>query len=398
MDTDGDGAADDGAALGVTDAERQRLAALYVAGQSLWRVPCLTSRPGTATGASASRPDASWRRPCRPKPRDSDCVKTGSVIRCFGQTLGEIVQVTGTAFALHYSSDRVPGHATARSLDIPLSGATLPATSRASTWRSRWRAAYPQSFRRRRTSLHVRLGRQGRLRPRGAGAAIRSASRRPTTSVYYPPRCRASATTARAPITGNRARQEVPFGRTSSLGRTVGRAGRGPGRLDADVHHAYDPIGRVLYLGSGEQRDASSIGRMIATVAGRGALRLGRRRRSRHPGGSRQPVGRRSGPDGSVYIADPTTASGGWARTASSRPWPATVTGDAVGDGGPATRRSSPLDSRSGRTAASTSRISQQPHPPGGAGRHHHHRGRHRDLQGFSGDGGPATQASSAQP
>ncbi|MFN8541320.1 MAG: S-layer homology domain-containing protein [Thermomicrobiales bacterium] len=39
LDLDGDGNADDGAALGITDAERAQLASLYAVGQSLWRVP-----------------------------------------------------------------------------------------------------------------------------------------------------------------------------------------------------------------------------------------------------------------------------------------------------------------------------------------------------------------------
>ena len=39
LDTDGDGVADNNPALGITDAERERLAGLYDAGQSLWRMP-----------------------------------------------------------------------------------------------------------------------------------------------------------------------------------------------------------------------------------------------------------------------------------------------------------------------------------------------------------------------
>ena len=38
LDTDGDGVVDNGVALGVTVAERQKLAGLYTAGQTLWRV------------------------------------------------------------------------------------------------------------------------------------------------------------------------------------------------------------------------------------------------------------------------------------------------------------------------------------------------------------------------
>ena len=39
VDTDGDGTPDDGAAIGLTLAERQTLATLYTAGQAIWRVP-----------------------------------------------------------------------------------------------------------------------------------------------------------------------------------------------------------------------------------------------------------------------------------------------------------------------------------------------------------------------
>ena len=37
LDTDGDGTVDNGVALGITQAERERLAGLYSPGQSLWR-------------------------------------------------------------------------------------------------------------------------------------------------------------------------------------------------------------------------------------------------------------------------------------------------------------------------------------------------------------------------
>ena len=39
LDTTGNGTADNGATLGVTDAERQQLATLYAAGKTVWRVP-----------------------------------------------------------------------------------------------------------------------------------------------------------------------------------------------------------------------------------------------------------------------------------------------------------------------------------------------------------------------
>ena len=82
--------------------------------------------------------------------------------------------------------------------------------------------------------------------------------------------------------------------------------GAGLGGWDLDVHHAYDPVGRVLYLGSGEQNSTSTISGVITTVAGTGNA------------------------------------------------------ADGFGDGGPATQAASlstPGASPSGRKAASTSRI-----------------------------------------
>lgn len=67
--------------------------------------------------------------PGTPKdPCDTDV--SGSIISCQSQTLGEAVPITGTPFQLHYGSDRMPGRKDAYTLDIPLSGATLPTSLR----------------------------------------------------------------------------------------------------------------------------------------------------------------------------------------------------------------------------------------------------------------------------
>jgi hypothetical protein len=62
LDIDGDGIADTPgalAALGITDSERQQLAALYQPGQSLWRVLIPHFDHGTRTGRSCHRPTRS---------------------------------------------------------------------------------------------------------------------------------------------------------------------------------------------------------------------------------------------------------------------------------------------------------------------------------------------------
>lgn len=107
LDTDGDGAVDNGTTLGITSAERQQLASLYSAGQSLWRVliPHFDQPwdanwgfvpPADATTAKGSEAVATTLN----NP-DSQC---GSIIECQNQTLGEALPLAGTGLALHYRS------------------------------------------------------------------------------------------------------------------------------------------------------------------------------------------------------------------------------------------------------------------------------------------------------
>jgi hypothetical protein len=134
LDTTGTGSADNGAALGITDAERQQLATLYQAGQSLWRVPIPHFSPwdynwpyGPPAGAPApAMPSPTQNRP--PDPQNCPSRASGSVIGCETQALGEALPVTGTPFSLHYQSERVPGRKAEKTLAIPLSGASVPAS------------------------------------------------------------------------------------------------------------------------------------------------------------------------------------------------------------------------------------------------------------------------------
>ncbi|MCA1557359.1 MAG: DUF4214 domain-containing protein, partial [Acidobacteria bacterium] len=135
LDVDGSNTAADAsklAALGVTEVERQQLASLYTAGQSLWRTPI--THFSTPDLNYPSRPQEPAPKPSPDKaknkdqqPKDPDCRK-GSIIRCESQTLGEMVGITGTPFSLIYSSDRVPGRKASYILEIPLSGASVSPT------------------------------------------------------------------------------------------------------------------------------------------------------------------------------------------------------------------------------------------------------------------------------
>jgi hypothetical protein len=108
LDTDGDGAIDNGVSLGVGLAERQRLAELYAAGQSLWRVPINHFTPWDCNWPYAPPADAAPPPPFTPQPPtpDDSCPQHNSIIECQSQVLGEEVPITGTPFSLNYRSDQ----------------------------------------------------------------------------------------------------------------------------------------------------------------------------------------------------------------------------------------------------------------------------------------------------
>lgn len=127
VDTNGDGAADAGADLGMTDAERERLASLYDSGVQLWRVRMTHFSAwdhnwpyGPPPGAKA--PKLKFYDELSANP----CVQTGSQILCENQALGESIGLSGLPYELHYRSDRVPGTIDDHELRVQITGATLP--------------------------------------------------------------------------------------------------------------------------------------------------------------------------------------------------------------------------------------------------------------------------------
>src|SRR5439155_1359862 len=129
VDSNGDGVADN--LLGLSSAELQQLATLYPPGARLWRVPVThfsdydyNFGPGFPPGAVG--PSVPFAHPVQTPCEICDQAGASNIVIQY-QTLGETVALAGTPFTLHYQSDRVPGRLAADALEIPLSGASMPA-------------------------------------------------------------------------------------------------------------------------------------------------------------------------------------------------------------------------------------------------------------------------------
>jgi RHS repeat-associated protein len=329
IDANGDGSPDDAAglaALGVTLAERHKLATLYVAGQSLWRVPV----------THFSSPDANW--PAEPTPGavtpnqpipDPDpsvpnpSCRTGSVVECEHQVLRESIGVTGTPFSLNYASHRVPGRKAAYTLTIPLIGASVPPNLKridldiqvaGRRFRHSVGPAAQQSY----AFTWDGNDAYGRAVSGTVPATIRIGYVYPL--VYQVPRsdcgnCVGDAGPSFGLISGIRF-SNLTILRGQSEGtlwqQTQKRLGilRAPlGGWSVSNYHAYDPWGKILYKGDGTRRDGqSALSAVITTVAGTGVPGSGGDGGPATKAQLNSPFGLAAAPDGSLYIADAIAA------------------------------------------------------------------------------------------
>ncbi len=142
VDLDGSGTPADAAAraaVGLTDDERTELAGLYLPGQSLWRMridhftpwdvnwPYIPDDDPDPPGDPTNNDDDDDKNGDDDRENDDDCNSEGSIISCQSQTLGEVVPVVGTPFALHYSSGHSPGRTQGGARRLTLTGPTPPA-------------------------------------------------------------------------------------------------------------------------------------------------------------------------------------------------------------------------------------------------------------------------------
>ncbi len=138
IDLDGDGEAEPESALleyGFGAEELSRLASLYTAGTTLWRVelPHLTAWDCNwpfGPPPEAVQPPPNLPRPGPPEREESEddpCEKEGSIIECDDGGLGQSMPLPGTGYSLHYRSRRMPGWRVGRQVHIPILGPEVPA-------------------------------------------------------------------------------------------------------------------------------------------------------------------------------------------------------------------------------------------------------------------------------
>lgn len=416
LDTDGDGLIDNGDVvtatmdLTITLAERQNLATLYQAGQTLWRVPIPHFTPWDFNWPYGAPDDASTPNvslPMSSQPEDNSDLQCHSIVECQNQNLREAIDIAGTPYQLAYQSERAAGRRTAYQLDIPLSNADLPASVKSieleiSIAGRRFTKSFPAALNQSTSFSWDGKDAHGQtlLGPQAVTVRVGYAF----TAVYRTPAENAVAFAAYgSAISGVRARQQVILWQEwqGQLGAWQARA-QGLGGWTLSVQHAYDPIGKTLYLGNGDRRSAASLNQdIITTVAGTGQPGLAGDGNLAISARLWTPQGVAFGPDGKLYIADLgnnrvrridasgviTTVAGGGNFTPT------------LGDGGPATQAllASPQDV----AVAPDDSIYVSTTGNGGV----HDRIRKIDpngvistlvgtgVPGFSGDGGPAALA-----
>jgi RHS repeat-associated protein len=301
------------AALGITDGERRQLAALYQPGQSLWRVFIPHFSPWDCNWPFGLPPDALSPNESEPEsddPLDDPCETSGSRIEVQNQILRESVKIVGTGLALHYSSDRVPGRLAAYVLEIPVSGGNLPGSLTAINLNvllagHSVELTFPPVPDLRHVFAWDGRDAYGRLLQGAQPVTVRIGY--VYDAVYQEPaeQDASFAQFSGVQVTSNRARQEIVLWqeRRRSLG-SWDSVREGLGGWTLSVHHAYDPVGRVVHFGSGARRSSPQLNSVITTVAGTGI------RGFTGDGGFathaqlRTPDGIDVSPDGSIFIAD----------------------------------------------------------------------------------------------
>jgi hypothetical protein len=274
----------------------------------------------------------------------------GSNIEPQNQILGESIGITGTPFSLNYSSDRVSGRSDYATVAIPLSGASVPTSLKRIDLEIQVAGRmFTQSFSNapNQTYTFTWDGKDAFGRLVQGMQPVKISTGYVYPAVYEQPAAIAAsfAAVSGLPLSGNKARQEITVWEyeKQEIGSPLDARTQGLGGWTINAENSYDPSGMVLSLGNGERRTNQNINGAITTVAG-APLPLGVSPPNSGDGGPAtqailQPINVAAGPDNSLYIVDGLNQS---IRRVSPNGIINTVAGGNglgfSGDGGPATQ------------------------------------------------------------
>jgi RHS repeat-associated protein len=304
------------ASLGITEDERAQLASLYPMNQELWRVPITHFTPydlnwpaGLGVASDATLPNQA--PPDQKKPDCDPCKQKGSILECQSQVLGQEIPVIGSPFSLNYRSSHVSGRKEAYTLDIPLSGPSVPDSLgkiklevRVAGRLFKWNFSKAPNLSH--TFIWDGKDAYGRIFQGRQPVNVRIGYEYP--AVYNAPAPLNSSFGSSADITiaGPSARQDVTLWQEwkGQIGTWLSLY-QGLGGFSLDAHHFYDRKGGILFRGDGGEYNAEAIASQVAnrfagkvweegdppSVNGIPAL-------SAHIA----PSGIAAGPDGSIYL------------------------------------------------------------------------------------------------
>jgi len=281
VDSDGDNVADDAnqlTALGFTNTELQQLATLYAEDQILWRVPITHFTPWDHNWPYGP-PSGSGGPPGGNRGDDDDSDEEDAcdcVIEYQTQVLRERIPLTGVPFSLNYRSDRVPGRKSAYSTDIILSDDTVPDPLKRIDLQI---AIAGQQIQEQFSALP---NQNYQFTWDGKDAYDRKIQGAQTATIkvgfvfdaIYQTASELEESFGRysgegVDINGNRSRQEITFWQEYKI--TLGTwdsSAQGLGGWSIDVNHVYDLADNVLYRGDGTRNSRAALQAVLTTVAG----------------------------------------------------------------------------------------------------------------------------------
>lgn len=239
----------------------------------------------------------------------------GSIIGCESRTLGEVLDVVGTPFFLRYDSGRVPGRKLHNRLKITLSGATVSANLKeirleVEVAGRKFEQTFPNTANQATDFQWDGKDAFGRDLP-GVQPVIVRIGYAYDGFYLLPPSVARSFGLPAGALSTRPTREPVVLWQTQEARvGTPAIAASASARLGGwslSEHHVYDPVGRILYRGDGDQQQVDTVSAAISTVAGTGALptaSCGNDSGAATAACLDGPFGIAFAPDGSYYVSD----------------------------------------------------------------------------------------------